>query len=519
MSETIRSYTTGAGSRRRRRRPVFRYVVMALLFGSLLWAWMVTRNTHDAGDLVPAGQRYELFVSDLLGGREAIAGSSLWDIAPESIAAPELRDNLRNDFGIPSWVLNNYTLGPFHISGNSLPGFDDALVVSRITRVGCIIERFRGWSDAIVDDHAGGLVLRHVPAAGFYYAIRGRILAASRSRDTLIRALTLLPDEALGQQRIDEAAAARRDEIAHARVLCEGWPAAAEHFEAAEARVWLAGSESRLWIAGRLTDSARAAWAPLLTDARPARLAAAAPGPLQLSVNLGMPVPQFAGAVARMYGIAYFDPQDPLAALFPAAARSFAAAAVEDLSAHLGSSWSLTWRGINALEMAPLPIVAAVFEAEAAWAAEWVQAVPAPPEPVQPWESWPRPADDPARVYIPAVAGPDLEPTLAPYGAGLLLASSHPDALEILSGAPAPAWREEQGNLLLQLEPEPVFLDLMAAGRELARAGLIRGMDETAFDAFAEGWGGLASRIELVHVFAQHEDGVITLDLRLRIRE
>jgi len=519
MSETIRSYTSGSRGRRSRRKPVFRYVFLALFLAVLLWAGLVTRNTHDAGDLVPAGQQYELFVSDLLGGREAIAGSSLWDIAPESLAAPELRENLRNDFGIPAWVLNNYTLGPFHISGNSLPGFDDALVVSRITRVGCMLERFRGWSNEIEEDYAGGLRLRHVPAAGFYYAIRGRILAASRSRDTLVRALTLLPGEALGQERIDEATTARRDEIAHARILCEGWPAAAEHFEAAEARVWLSGNESRLWIAGRLTEGARTVWAPLLADARPARLPAAAPGPLQLSVNLGKPLPLLADAVAQMYGVAEFDPQGLLAGMFPEAVRPLAATAIGDFASHLGSGWSLTWRGMNAKEMVPMPLLAAVFETDAAWAGEWVGDFPAPPESVQPWESWPRPAESPARVYVPAVAGPDFEPTLAPYGAGLLLATSHPDALEVLNEAAAPAWRDEQANLLLRIEPETVFNDLMDAGRELARAGLIRGMDAAAFDAFAEKWAGLAGRIEMINAMAQHEDGVITLDLRLQTRE
>ncbi|MBI1319499.1 MAG: hypothetical protein GC168_11220 [Candidatus Hydrogenedens sp.] len=519
MSETIRSYTGGANLRRRRRPPVVRYVLLFLLLGVFSWMWFVTRDTHEAGELVPLGQQYELFVSDLLGGREAIAGSSLWEIAPESVASPELREALRNDFGIPAWVLNNYTLGPFHISGNNLPSFDDALIVSRITRVGCLLERFRGWSDQIEDDFAGGLRLRHVPSAGIYYAIRGRILLASSSRKTLVRALTLRPDEAVGQEHIEEAATSRRDEIAHARVLCAGWPEAAAYFEAAEARVWLAGKESRLWLAGRMTDEARSRWSALLEHARPGRLLNPAPGAVQLSVNLGLSLPDAASAAAALAGTPNYRLLDTLQSLLPEESRAFAAPVMEDFVSHLGAGFGVTWRGANPLEMIPMPKIALVLQCDPAWAGEWVGSMPAVPDTVQPWESWPRAAEEPDRVYIPAVAGPDFEPTFAPFGAGMLLNSSHPDALQLLADTPEPAWREEEGNLWLRVEPAPLCKDLLDLGRELARAGLLRDLDKEAFDTLAESWSGLAGKVETVQVLAQHEAGVITIDLRLKTME
>lgn len=68
--------------------------------------------------------------------------------------------------------------------------------------MGLLLERIHTFADFIQDDEAGGLHLRYLPDARLYYAVRGRILIVTPSRDRLVESLTLPAGEAMGAETV-----------------------------------------------------------------------------------------------------------------------------------------------------------------------------------------------------------------------------------------------------------------------------------------------------------------------------
>ena len=102
--------------------------------------------------------------------------------------------------------------------------------------------------------------------------MRGRVLLASANRNGLIRALTLTPEDALGQEALEATQQDARDEILHARVQLDPETPGGAQFESVEARLWLDPEAGRAQLRAELRPELQEAWGPVLLNATPGTL-------------------------------------------------------------------------------------------------------------------------------------------------------------------------------------------------------------------------------------------------------
>ena len=164
---------------------------------ALLCAWVawVTRDAYPLQRFIAADRSYEFYAKDFLHKRTRLAEARIWRLLPESTPLASDFATLSEKLDMPGWVLGNIAFSTFHVSGHDLDGFSDPLLISRMSRIGCLIERFHRFFGEVAHDSAGGLDLRSIDGGALFYAVRGRILLVSPNRDALIRALTLTPDQ------------------------------------------------------------------------------------------------------------------------------------------------------------------------------------------------------------------------------------------------------------------------------------------------------------------------------------
>ena len=519
--EVLRFYQRGAqggrGLRYRNRRPPYiRYTLLAIVVGVPLVAWWMTRDTWDMGALIPKDQNYTVVFPDLIEGRKIIAESALWELLPPEANARAMQENLQRDFGLPEWLVNNFVVGPVYISGRDFEQFNDAVLVTRMTRLGTLMQRFGGWSDAIEPDLAGGLKLARIKGADAFLAVRGRVLLASRDRQALIRSLVLEPGEAVGEEGFEQTLATLKDEMLEVRLRPEAWPLAAPHINAAELHLWLDAQSARAMVACRLTDSAKTLLAPITAKATPVDLPGALPGTLRLSANLGVPAPEAITAIGSLFG-ATLDPAAAITGLLEEEARPLAGDVMRLVMGKLGNSWSLSYRGINPMAFVPTPRFAGLFTCDSTLLTSLAEDFPTPPETVGAWQAWPRPSEDGRYVQMPLIGGPDLNPVLAPYAGKLLLATALPDAKDLLASPTLPSATDIKGNLLIEADPTPLLVDVLEVGRQFAELGVIRDHTPESLTELFTPWLDAANRVSLIRLAAGHDNGIVTLDLRLSL--
>ncbi|HEX73040.1 MAG TPA: hypothetical protein ENN65_06965, partial [Candidatus Hydrogenedentes bacterium] len=201
MSDVLRSYAGVSLSRRRhhKRGRRWRWILLIVALAALLALW-ITRDSHPIGALLPADQRYHLYIADPLETRMSLGQSRIWSLAPKGSVWAAIPERLLDGPDVPEWLLNNIFNGPCHVSGADLKNFADPLLLTRMSRIGCLVEKLHWAIPGVESDYAGGLRLRRIPDAGVYYAVRGRTFAVSTSRAALIRALTLTSEKQTGPE-------------------------------------------------------------------------------------------------------------------------------------------------------------------------------------------------------------------------------------------------------------------------------------------------------------------------------
>ena len=477
MSETVRSFTRGTAAHARRRRfgcmplPLF-----AVLIFLLVWAAWTTRDRQPMHELVPAQQNYRIFINDFLNKRSQIAQSQVWGLVPEDSLLAQLPAQLSSNFGMPEWVLNNLIYGTCLLSGQDVQGLSDVLLISRMSRVGCLAEKLHRIVPGIERDAAGGLQLRRINDASLYYAVRGRVLLASPSRDALIRALTLTPDHAQDPQLLRQQLEGMggEDLSAHLRLRPED-PLGSFFLEISLA-LRLAPAEAQLHGRGVLQpawhDQVREALGPIT----PATLRPAPSGLVSLSANFGHPIPEVWTALNE----AWPQPWALHHQLFGwIDTREGAGAALQQMLAGLlpqtGPAWGMSWHGIDRYAIVPTPEVVAVLQADPASMEQVFQTWPRPPDGVTPWDSVPRYDAGRQVIYLPMPGAPALEPTAAIYGSGLLISSSRLVAEKVLSQPVPTGALQTKGNLYFEAFPPETVEAVVEAGREFVHFGALRG--------------------------------------------
>lgn len=505
MSDVVRVYNRAMSLGNRRGRT--RRVVLSLLGVVLLWLVWTTRDSQPMGKLIPAKQTYQVYVGDPMGKRAAIAQSPLWSLAPKDSSVAKLRAQLAVNFGVPEWILNNLIYGVCHVSGNDMKAFSDPLIVTRMSRIGCLIEKCHYFVPGLHGDYAGGLRLRTLSKAGLFYAVRGRVLLMSPSRDALIRALTLTNEQTVGRDALVKIARELGSDSVSAHLNFGEHDQLGDLFESARLELRMGRDALRLNCEATLRPACRERMAGILGKAAPRTLLLPPEGFLMLTSDFGETLPEcWSGLNKAFPSVFSSELLAPLAKLPNAAAAA-------PLLGLLGPGIRLSWTGVDQNEMLPTPELVGTFDADPDQVRALLGAIPAPPAGTPPWESYPRYDAASGMLCLPLVGGPSMEPTAAPYGKSLLISSSRSVAENLLSKAPLSEAVPEPGNLYLRIQPYPALQSLVQAAEPFVELGVVRGQNPGSFQKATAPWLDSVKQIHEISALAAHEDGRVRASL------
>lgn len=520
MSDVVRNYTGQAGSlrsrpRRFRRRGLFTRVVLPCLLFLLAVLWWMTRDTYHLAECIPAGQRLTAIVDDPLTARDRVFQSRVWRAIPDNWATMTNSDLARSNFGIPQWVLNNLFYDRAIVSGNEVGTNTDLVLLSRMTHIGTLLERFHGFSASVEDDYAGGLELRAIPDRGVYYAVRGRILLISASRDALIRALTLAEGDQLGQSQFDELARSGGEDIRGTVVLAPDH-ALGRFFESVAFALRVDADSAHAKCRGVLRPEAAADLRLLLADANPVSLRTPPEGMIAVSADFGKPVKEVWSAVGEATGATLFSAGQWESWANGAPDQSTGVASfLTSLAGDKGPGIRIAMTGIDANEIVPMPILVGTFDGDAGAVKQTLESIPAPPEEIQPWDSYPRYDAETGLAYVPMFGGPSLEPAIAVSRNMMFVGSSRESMRGIMSNDALSQDLPQAGNLFIQIRPGPLAKSIVESGRLLAEIDVLRGFTQESFEAAAASWMTSAENVDTITALAAVHGDAIEFEFRV----
>lgn len=484
----------------------------------LVWALWTTRDSYSLHELIPAGQHYEVLAGGLLDKRESIASSPVWALAPPGSVLSQMPELLRGSFGMPDWLLNNLVYDVCHISGRDAVHFGDVLFITRMSRVGCLAEKFHRFA-GVTSDFAGGLELRYYAPANLYYAVRGRVIAASPSRDAVIRAVTLRKEEAVRAEDLDRATEEAGGADIYGRFEFEPTDPVGDVFMRAGGKLRFDPAGISATLQGTLRETWRARLASLLEKAAPCVLQAPPAGLVEASGDLGKPLNEVILGVIRAA-----DPSGRTEEIWSAWLTGkldddtqTVAAILNGVLGLAGPGWRLCLRGIDLNEMFPAPELAGTFDLPPELGEEILALLPPPPQDARPWDPYPRRVPDSDMVILPFIGGPSLTPTFALYSGGLFASTSRTVATEVAASGFDKQPLAEPGNLFIRVRPGPLAQNLIDTGRLLARNRLLRGFTEESFAQESAAWLDKAAQVAEATLQAAHQDGEVSLTLRLHM--
>lgn len=518
MSEVARTYG-GAGRplRRRRRFTSRRHWGRALLAAVLaivlvgLWS---TRDSQPQVRFIPANQKYLIAVGDVFGHWDRIAESRVWAAVP--LEAVLLRPaDITGRLPMPQWVLNNLVTRESYLTGNDISTFEDLVCVTTMSRIGCLLERLQGLVPGIDGDPAGGLRLRILSKPGLCYAVRGRTLIVSRSRDALIRSLTLPKDASLTSEELANRVARSGLEDVRGSVVFTPKDASVGRILQGLSFAFRIEPESvqLKWRAALQTEW-RKTLDQLLQDVTPQQLTAPLPGCIGVSVNLGKPVRQVWTGMGEAFQWGLLSEEQWRKWARPTASETPGLGfLLVSLLNEAGPGFRLSCHGVDLNEMCPLPEVVGAFEVNPDTLLAAFEALPPPPASVKPWDSYPRYDREAKRVYVPMIGGPSLEPTAGLRGRHLLISTSRTVGETLLREEPNEQSLPWRGNLYIQIRPLPCVQSMVDVGRLLAEMECLRGYTQESFEPAAAEWIKKASVIDEIRLVAGVAEGEVEGEL------
>lgn len=524
MSDVVRTYSVARSHRRRRdvrrRTTWWRRILLAVMLSLTTWIVWTTRDTYPMVRLIPDDQVYQVYIAHLLDKRIQFAHSRVWELWPENSPVRRTVAILSSDFGMPPWVMNNLVQGLCHVSGQDLNKFTDPLFITRMSRIGCLIEKLHCVLPGIQTDYAGGLRLRAVPNAGIYYAVRGRILALSPSRQAVIRALTLPDDASLAPEALDNDLQQSANDDLAARISLRTDDPLGNVFQSLYIALQITPDMARLNCRGNLRPAWRERMAGLLNTASPRDLTVPPEGLLVLSGDFGAPISALCeglnSAVGETVPLNHYLAQ---AAAFLDAANPAIAPFLRSLFAVSGPGIRFSWHGIDQNEMLPMPELVIALDTDPAGAQAALEAIPPPPQGTSPWDTILR--YDPERLvaFLPMIGGPSIEPTAALHGSELLISTSRTLAESLLAEPPQRRRVPQPANLYLRWQPYPSLQALSEAALQFADASLLRGHTRESFETFIAPWMNAAKQVSELAALAAHENGELRLDVKLVVAQ
>lgn len=521
MSETPRLYTTPGGrpiniSRRGRRRRIGRFIVAGVVV-FLVWALWISRDTHPVAEFVPTGRSIEAVLPHAAVARYRVAASRVWDGVPQAwvASAPEA---IAGNRGLPDWIVGNLIGGSAVVVADDVAAWSDAVFIARMTRAGCVIERALRMRPANDGDWAGGLRLRYWEPGGLHYAVRGRTLVASPSRDALVAALTLTPERRVPAESVKAALSDTGSEDARGTWTLPPDSPLGEVVEEIRFAVRVDENEATVRLRATFRPEAARALEPYWADNEGVRLPAVFEGPFAISANLGSTVEDTWRALGEIVDVPWLTAEQWQAWRREDEGRS-AAALLTALLGPMGPAVSVTWTGIDMDEMSPTPIVVGSIAGRREDAEAVLASLPDPADGQRLAEAGVTFDTETGRVEAPLMSGPSMTPLGEWAGDALYFSSSAAAAPEFLAtGRTQTRSIEKPASLYARMDPAACMQLIVRAGRELAQSGMLRGQTPETFEEDAAVWTERATALEYVEGTAVVKHTHIEADLRIKCR-
>ncbi|MBI4559198.1 MAG: hypothetical protein HY706_16560 [Candidatus Hydrogenedentes bacterium] len=523
MSETVRNYTGATGPLRRRgpvrpRRAVVRALLLLLTAVLTAYAFWSTRDHVPEGRFIPKEQGYIVCLRDILARRAEIGASNLWTALPESPVVNEVARAFRSDLGLPEWLLNNLIGQTSYLTGNRIAYAGDVLFITKMTRLGTLLSRFDQWTPWVQRDEAGGLGLRKLPQRSLYYAVRGRVLIVSSSRDSLIRSLTLLEADAAGEATLQTMFAEAGTQDVSGSLYFDLEDPAGNVLDSAQFAVQIDPEIIRVHCRGALRPGSSEHFGPLLSGASPQPLMVPPPGMVEISANLGKPVRDvFAGLGKAVPWPWLSEAQWQKWEQSSDGPVSGLGQMLTVLLGPTGPGLRLSWTGVDIHEMFPMPELVATADLRNTTAEALFGRLPTAPSGLPEWAAFPHYDAQTQRVYLPMIGGPTLEPTAAVYGKTLLLSSSRRVAESLLAQPPETHLLPQLGNLFVRIRPPEIVKSLVEVARLLVDMGMLPGYTPESFEAAASDWQQRAQHLDNITMVAAVQEGIVSAQLDLSL--
>jgi hypothetical protein len=500
--------------RRSQRRIVRVLLAGAVFFG--VWAFWISRDTHPVAEFVPTSRHIEAILPHAAVARVRVAASHVWDGVPQAVvaSAPEAIADRR---GLPDWIVGNLIGGSAVVVADDVASWSDAVFISRMTRAGCVIERALRWRPANHSEWAGGLRLRYWKPGRLFYAVRGRTLLASPSRDALVAALTLAPERRVPPKTVAEALSDSGSEDARGTWTLPLDSAAGRVFEEIRFSVRVDRDEATVKLRAHFRPPLAEALEPYWGGMRPSVLLPAFEGPLAISADFGGNVEQTWRALAEIVDVPWLTAAQWEAWRREDDGRS-AAALLTGLLGPMGPSARLTWQRMDMDEMSPTPIFTGSLAGRREDAAALLESLPKPDSAAR---AAARVTFDGAtgRLEAPLMSGPAMGPLGQWVGDTLYFstdAAAAPAFIE--SGRERTRAIDKPANVYLRVDPSACVRLLVQAGRDLAASGLLRGQTPESFEKDAAVWRERAEALESVEGTAVITHQQIEAEIRVKCR-
>lgn len=504
MSERPRTYI-----RRERSRGFFRgrgqglrpaiKVVSAAAAIFLAFVFLVSRDTHPTHEFIALDQKIQIVAPNAMRNRERVAQAPLWSAVLGARLLIPLRELLEDDFGFPEWMLRNLIGGDVIVTGNDTSRMSDLIFITKMTTVGCVIQRMNRLRPGIIEDWAGGLKLRRLVEADIWYTVRGRTLIASASRDALVNALTLTQEGRTPPGSIEESMGGDAAEDARVTIRLDADGTLGRVFESISFSLTVEDSgRSAITFRSRFRDEWRERLAQTLQDTTPTELRYPFDGPITLSGDFGIPVKDLWLTLGELLENETMS-RDRWESWETRDGQAPIAEALTSLLGPAGPDFTMTWRGVDMNEIAPTPLIFGTVNAEKARVVETLEGLPEAPNSPAYRDTFAYYDADLERMHAPIMSGPSMEPTAAWHGDELLFSTSR--ALAEARLAEAPVRRTplpRRANLYVNVKPLTCMRILARTGQQLAVKGLLRNYTEQEFRQVSAAWLEEASKVDEV---------------------
>ncbi len=518
MSETVRSYTGSGHGPPPRRRGLFargKMIFLILVVLLAVYGWWASRDSCPVEDLIPADQAYQVFAVDILGVRNTLAQSKvLGTLPPEAGLGDAVA--LSGNLGVPAWVLNNLAPNICAVSGKDVRALSDPLVVTRMTRVGCLFMKLHCVMPWVECETAGGLHLSRIRDAGVYFATRGRALAISPSRDALIRALTLRSEDSMTREAMAGAVRDMSSEDLVGTLLLHPEDPLGEACDELRFAVRIEAASLRIKCSGVLRKEWREQFGGFIEELAPVELMTPPEGILQVSMNFNKPVRDLWSVAAQLAGVSSeaealwrkwsTPPQDAAPGPVQAAMA---------LLGQLGPGVRMSWQGIDLNEMLPVPQIVVTLDADPEALLAIFSALPPLGGGAERYAMQPQYDAAAKCVRLPLIGGPSMEPTAGIIGDTLLVSSSRTVAEALLNSGGKAEKLPQPGNLYFTLQPQACAEALINLAALLAENSMLKGFTPDSVQQVAAPWLAGASAIKDITAFARCKNGEVTLDLAM----